>query len=200
MNANRGKWIALLLAASAVLGACGMPDQVRKDSETLALYVNSVKQQAEEFKKGRDAIDQARLRNATLIEDSALRAEHRVLGQRTEWEITQSKERIALFDGVRNGVTQLLQQRKELSDARDASAKAVAGANSAVSFRQDKLAEVSAALAKLAEEKDAKAEFAFYKGFFKQVGQNLKDAQARADKAADAGKKGADGKADEKSD
>ena len=200
MNANRGKRIALLLAASAALGACGMPDQVRKDSETLALYVNSVKQQAEEFKKGRDAIDHARLRTATLIEESALRAEHRVLRDRTEWEITQSKERIALFDGIRNGVTQLLQQRKELSDAREASAKAVASAKSAVSFLQDKLAEVSAALGKLAEDKDAKAEFAFYRGFFKQVGQNLKDAQGRADKAADAAKKGVDGKAGEKSD
>lgn len=190
----------LLVAAALALGGCGLPDQVRKDSETLALLVDSVAQQTAAFKKGRDAIDQARLRNTTAIEDSALRAEQRVLLQKTEWEVTQSKDRIALYEGIRVGVEKITQQRRELVAARAAAAKEVTNAKSAVGFRQDKLSESSAALAKLAEGKDAKEEFAFYKDFFKQVGRNLKDAKTKADSASASAKSKTETKNGEKDD
>lgn len=198
MDLKRNRALIAALVIGLLLSGCSLPNYVRKDSEILGLYVDSVKQQTAEFKAGRNAIDKARMRNVTFIEDSALRAEQRTQRYRQEWEITQSKERLALFDGIRKGLDLALQQRKELADMRQASDKAVAATTSAVSFRQDKLAETSAGLVKLSEQRDGKEEITFYKGFFGQVAQNLRDAKERAGDAAKSAEENTDAKRDQK--
>lgn len=198
MDLKRNRALIAALVIGLLLSGCSLPNYVRKDSEILGLYVDSVKQQTAEFKAGRNAIDKARMRNVTFIEDSALRAEQRTQRYRQEWEITQSKERLALFDGIRKGLDLALQQRKELADMRQASDKAVAATTSAVSFRQDKLAETSAGLVKLSEQRDGKEEITFYKGFFGQVAQNLRAAKERASDAAKSAEENTDAKKDQK--
>ena len=162
------------LGLASLLTGCAAPKELRNDTRTVGLYVQTVKNDAEEFARLRDAATKARMANIAALELKTLRAEQAIQRDVHVLEIIQDKERMQLLAALRNASDLIVAQRKEY-EARSAGAKSdVEKAKSALNFRISKLSETSATLLKLADDRTLREDIQFYSGFLKQVRDHVK--------------------------
>lgn len=189
------KYLLLLLGLALV--GCSAPKHMREDTRVLGLYVQTVKNDAQNFSRLRDASTKARLANITALELKTLRAEQALQRDLQILQIIDDKERLRVLTTLQNASAALVAQRKEY-DAKSASAKEnVEKAKSALNFQLAKLTEASTALLKLGENRRLREEVEFYADFLKQLQAGLdkdkknvedttKDATAKANDMAKA--------------
>jgi hypothetical protein len=189
------------LCLTSIASGCGVAAEARHAAGLTSLYTATVQQELERFARQRDAIAQARVRNAGLLEGSALGAEQKGAVDVSVWRIADDAARLRLYDGILAGTNLAAQAQRELIAQREEYTKAVDAARGGVAVRSADLSRAAQTLASLAKPPDAKAELQFYLGFFKQVRKDLDSAQkiaqqdsAKAVEAIDAAPKPAGAK------
>lgn len=166
-------WIAI--AISFLTGGHALAADVSQDTKIIGLYIQSVKQTAEEFKMHRDLIATAAVRNTNILEEKALRSEQVVQKEISVWQIIGDKDRISLFEALRFSADQVSERRRDIEVKQAEHKKLLDTAKSAADFRADKLSEAATTLTKLAEQKSTTEQAKFYVNFIKQVRKDIEE-------------------------
>lgn len=167
--------LGIAVTGPLLTGGYAFAGDVRQDTKVIGLYIQSVKQTAEEFKLHRDLIARAALRNTNILEEKASRSEQAVLNEIAIWQIIGDKDRISLYEGLRSSSDQVLERRRDLESKQAEHKKLLDTAKSATDFRVDKLSEAATTLAKLAEQKSTTDQAKFYVDFIKQVRKDIEE-------------------------
>lgn len=174
----------VFIGVTTICAACRIAPEVRRAANLTSVYTATVQQELERFARQRDAIAQARVRNAGMLEASALAAEQMGATDINGWRLAGDAPRIALYDGILTATNQAAQGRRETAAQRAAYTRAADAARGGVVVRSADLAHAAQSLATLAKNPDAKSELEFYVSFFQQVRKDLDSLQAAAKKDA----------------
>lgn len=180
------------LCVAAGLGGCGVPRELRDGANLTSAYTATVQKELEQFARQRDAIAQARVRNAGMLETSALTGEQMGVLDVTGWRIAGDSVRLRLYDGILAATNQTAEAQRAAAAQRAAYTKAAEAARGGVVARSADLARAAQSLATLAKKPNPKGEIEFYISFFKQVRNDLDSLQAAAKKDSAAAVAGAD--------
>ena len=160
------------------LGACSAPRALREDTRILGLYVQTVKADAEEFARLRDASTRARLANIAALELKTLRSEQAVQQDLQALELARDEQRLHLLKSLQNASSILLVQRRDYEAKSAQAKKEVENAKSALNFRFAQLSQTSATLVKLGEATTLREDMRFYAHFLGQLRRQLDNDKA----------------------
>jgi hypothetical protein len=163
------RYLLALTVAFYLAGCASVPKEVRDDTRMVALYIQTVKKDAEDFKELRDLSTQARMTNIVALELKTLRTEQAIQRDLQEVEVTGDLERLKLLTAIQNASTLVLQQRQDYATKAKSAKADMENAQSAVSFQYSKLTEAAATLLRMAEGRSARDDAKFYVDFIKQV-------------------------------
>jgi hypothetical protein len=174
--------IVVVCLAGTAFG-CTTPQSVRDDTRVIALYVQSVKKDLEDFSALLDDAVKARTATIAALELKTLRAQQAVARDLQSLDLIQDKERAQLLVALQNAPSLILAQRKDYESKSAAANDDVTKAKSAFNFHLSKLTDTASTLLKLAENRPLKDEARFYVDFVKQV-RNHVDEDLKADAKA----------------
>jgi hypothetical protein len=174
----------LALGATALMAsACAAPEPARNGARLVAAYVTKVKEEGERFADARELLAKARLRNAGLLEASAVRTEQEIEIDLRMWAIADTKVSAAkeeLYGAIRKATERVGEQARELRVLREEQERAIAATRSAVKFRTEKLVESANALGQLAERPAIGDEIQFYADLVRTVAEATKELEQKA--------------------
>lgn len=180
--------VVLAVSTQLMLSACA-PKASRDAARYVALSVQSVQKDTEEFKRFRDTLAKARLSTMDALELEALKAEQKIQKELLVRRLAGDEHRATLFEGLRKGTEAVEKQRLDLAKMQTEQAKTENAARSAVAFQQAKLGETAFSLSDLAEKRPMKEELEFFGTFFKEVHDEMEklkvESQSRADKTSE---------------